>query len=69
MSPGREIASSVPIEVNARSQIRERMAAGRIPWAGPLLLVSARSVLLLASQGLMALILFALHRLVYHPNR
>jgi hypothetical protein len=62
MSPGREIASSVPIPANARSQIEARAAAGLVPWAGPLLLVSARSVLLLTSQGLMALILVALHR-------
>jgi hypothetical protein len=62
MSPGREIASSVPIPFNARSQIEARVAAGRIPWAGPLLLVVARSVLLLVSQGLVALILFATHR-------
>jgi hypothetical protein len=48
--------------VNGPSQIRERVAAGRIPWMGPLLMVSARSVLLLVSQGLMALILMAMHR-------
>jgi len=62
MASASRIASSVPILANARAQIEERVAAGRIMWAGPLLLVSARSVLLLALQGLMALILFALHR-------
>ena len=38
------------------------MAAGRIPWIGPLLLVSARSVLWLTSQSLLALVFLALHR-------
>jgi len=47
---------------NAPSVLQERMAAGRIPWIGPLLLVSARSVLLLISQALTALLFFALHR-------
>ncbi len=37
------------------------MAAGRIPWIGPLLLVVARSVLWLSFQSLLALILMALH--------
>jgi len=62
MASASRIASSVPILANARAQIEARAAAGRIPWIGPLLLVSARSVLLLASQGLMALILLARHR-------
>jgi len=47
---------------NSAAPIRERVAAGRIPWAGPLLLVAARSVLWLTFQCLLALILFALHR-------
>ena len=62
MSSAREIATSDTIPVNARSQIQERIAAGRIPWAGPLLLVSARSFLLMAAQSLLARILLALHR-------
>jgi len=36
--------------------------AGRIPWIGPLLLVSGRSVLYLTLQALLALVLFAFHR-------
>ncbi len=57
---------------NSLAAIQERIAAGRlasgriaparITWTGPLLLVSARSLLLIASQALVALILFALHR-------
>jgi len=59
-APG--VASSVSIPVNARSQIEARVAAGLVPWAGPLTLVAARSVLWLALQSLLALILLALHR-------
>jgi hypothetical protein len=62
MPPAREIENSVPILVNARSQIQERVAAGCIPWVGPLLLVPARTVLWFTFQCLLALILLALHR-------
>jgi hypothetical protein len=62
MSPAREISNSDTILLNARSQIQERMAAGRIPWIGPLLLVMARSVLWLTLQSLLALIFLAMHR-------
>jgi len=47
---------------NSAEAIRQRAAAGLIPWIGPLLLVSARSVLWLTLQSILALILFALHR-------
>lgn len=57
-----QIESSIPMPTNARSQIEKRMAAGRISWIGPLLLVAARSVLWLTFQCLLALILLALHR-------
>jgi len=62
MASAPRIASSVPIQVNARSQIKERAAAGRIPWTGPLLLVAARSVLWLTLQCLLALVFLALRR-------
>jgi len=62
MPSAREIESTVPVLVNARSQIEKRVAAGRIPWIGPLLLVTARSILLVVFQGLMALLFIALHR-------
>ena len=62
MLPAREIESSVPILVNARSQIQERVAAGRVPWIGPLLLVTARSALWLTLQSLLALVFLVLHR-------
>jgi hypothetical protein len=63
MMPSLETTPDAAVAVNALSRIRERMAAGRIPWMGPLLLVPARSVLWLSLQALLALILFALH----HP--
>lgn len=63
MASAPRIANSVPIPLNTRSQIEERAAAGLVPWAGPLLLVMARSVLWLTMQCLLALILLALH----HP--
>jgi hypothetical protein len=62
MSSASENPSSLPIQVNSRSQIEERIAAGRIPWTGPLLLVSARTILWLTFQSLLALILLVLHR-------
>lgn len=62
MPPARETAIPAAVLVNARSQIQERIAAGRIPWIGPLLLVSARSVLWLTLQSLLALVFLALHR-------
>jgi hypothetical protein len=43
-------APSDAIPLNGLVQIRERVASGRISSTGPLLLVSVRSVLLLASQ-------------------
>jgi len=61
MSPTPEmILAATP--ANAPAALHERIAAGRISWIGPLLLVAARSILLLISQGLLALILFLLHR-------
>ncbi|HMD78134.1 MAG TPA: CPBP family glutamic-type intramembrane protease [Terracidiphilus sp.] len=62
MPPAREIASSPTILINSPSQIRERMAAGRIQWIGPLLLVSGRSALWLTLQSLLALVFLAQHR-------
>src|ERR1700720_3953740 len=54
--------SPTAISLNALSQIRERVASGRVSWTGPLLLVCARPVLLMVSQAVMAIILFAAHR-------
>lgn len=62
MSPAPAIASSATIPVNALSRIQERVAAGRIPRNGPLLLAPARTVLWLTFQCLLALTFVALHR-------
>jgi hypothetical protein len=63
MTSAAKNAVPADILVNSRSRLRERAAAGLIPWTGPLLLVAARSVLWLTLQSLLALILLALH----HP--
>lgn len=52
-----QTASDPPVPVNDFPAIRKRAAEGRISWAGPLLLLSARSVLLVAAQALVAFIL------------
>ena len=62
MSAAGEISPTAAIPLNLPPQIRERVASGRISWPGPLLLVSARPLLLVASQAIVALMLFATHR-------
>lgn len=62
MLPATEIDSAIPVPVNARSEIEKRMAAGRVSWTGPLVLVAARSAFWLALQSLLALVFLALHR-------
>src|ERR1035441_4303578 len=51
------VATGVAAQANWPLAIRGRVAARRVSWAGPLLMVTARSVLLVASQALVALIL------------
>jgi hypothetical protein len=48
---------------NSQEAVREGVADGRIAWTGPMLLVCARSFLLIAAQGLLALIFFMMHRI------
>jgi hypothetical protein len=43
--------------VNDTSATARRVAEGRITWTGPLMMVAARSVLLMACQGLVAVLL------------
>jgi hypothetical protein len=62
MSPARETGPDTATQPNSLASIQERVAAGRIPWIGPLLLVSARSFMWMASQGLLALVFLARHR-------
>jgi uncharacterized protein len=49
----------IPVEPNSSSSIRERAEAGRIPWTGPLLLVIARSFLLIFFQSAVAVLMLA----------
>ena len=62
MTPPLEAAASSPIAVNSLPQINIRTAGGRIPWAGPLLLVVARPVLFLTFQAILALLFFTMRR-------
>jgi hypothetical protein len=62
MSSAHETLLDPEVQPNSLASVQERVTAKRIPWIGPLLLVSARSILLMASQGLLALIFLALHR-------
>jgi len=43
--------------VNSTAEIRERVVAGRITWAGPLIMLVARSVLAVVCQALVAALL------------
>jgi len=49
-------------EPNAQAAIEARVAVGRIPWMAPLIVTVARPILMIASQGLVALILAGQHR-------
>src|SRR5580704_7161992 len=62
VSAANETSPTASVPLNAVSQIRERVATGRVSWAGPLLLVCARPVLLMVTQALMGMILFIAHR-------
>jgi hypothetical protein len=57
-----EVALEVHAEPNTLTAVAASAAAGRIPWAGPLLLIATRPVLFFSMQALIALLLVALHR-------
>ena len=57
-----EHAASSTVPLNALSSIEERVAAGRISWAGPLFLAALRPLLFFSAQALLALVYFAIHR-------
>lgn len=44
--------------VNSTVEIQERVAAGKVTWAGPLIMLVARSVLALICQALVAVLFF-----------
>jgi hypothetical protein len=62
MSPTHEIATAEASATNSRYEIEKRLAAGRVLWTGPLVLVCARSVIWLSLQSGLALVLLVLHR-------
>jgi len=57
-----EAAVEVCEEPNAQAAIEERAAVGRISYAGPLIVMLARPLLMIVAQGLTALILTGMHR-------
>ncbi len=63
MSGLRDPAVMAITHPNSPSAIQARASAGRIPWAGPLLLIVGRSVFLLAAQALVALLFLLRHDL------
>jgi hypothetical protein len=50
-----------PVLINSPEAIRSRLAAGRIPRFGPMLMLFARPALLLACQGMTLLLFMHLH--------
>ncbi len=48
-------------EPNSRAAVFARAAAGRVSWAGPMLLIAGRSILLVAAQALVAVIFLLRH--------
>ena len=61
MSPLQRHSQAALSEKNSSALIRERISAGTISFAGPLLLVAIRTALLIASQAFVALLLLAKH--------
>ena len=53
---------AAPLDLNSVASVRERVAAGLIPWKGPLLLAGLRPALFFLVQAVLALAYFALHR-------
>lgn len=62
MANATQTIPGISVQPNSQESIQARVSEGRISWTGPLLLVTARPLLLIAAQALVALILFALHR-------
>jgi len=62
MAQAFETAPSFTIETNSQQAVQMRARAGKIPWMGPLIVMLVRPFLMVVAQGLVALILAALHR-------
>lgn len=52
---------TVSLEPNSVAAIRKRVADGKVPWTGPLLLLAGRGLMWMAAQGIVALIFLARH--------
>jgi hypothetical protein len=61
MSTASETGLAPAPQSNFPASIRERLAQGRIPWAGPVALVCLRTTMWMATQGLLALVLLLRH--------
>lgn len=56
MPPENRTVIEATAQSNLPQSICDRVTAGRIPWSGPLVLIVARSVFLVAAQALLALV-------------
>jgi hypothetical protein len=52
----KQTANEAPYIANSQPEIEARMARGQVSWAGPLVLVTGRTVLAVVAQGLVACI-------------
>ena len=62
--PGQSPSAETISVPNSKAQVEETVAAGKIPWSHPLILVVARSVFMIAAQGLVA----TTYLLRHHPT-
>ncbi len=52
------ILASAAGDTNSKSALAQRCRAGRVTWAGPLLVVAGRSILIIAAQAFFACLSF-----------
>ncbi len=61
MPPVHEPILDIHLQTNSVPSIRQRVAAGRIPWLGPVVLVCLRTAMWMTTQGLLALVFLMRH--------
>ena len=61
MFPAGQTSPDTASQLNLPAAIRERLAAGRIHWAGPVVLVCLRTAMWMTTQGLLALVFLLRH--------
>jgi hypothetical protein len=54
-------AKAAPYIANSEAEIEKRMVLGQVSWAGPLIVVTARTVLAVVAQGIVAFIYVLRH--------